>query len=48
MNVRETIDCLCSFPVSESILICGDQGRGKSAVVKEAGKIMGRLPSQPE
>lgn len=40
MNVRETIDCLCNFPVAESILICGDQGRGKSAVVKEAGKLL--------
>lgn len=41
MNVRETIDCLINFPVTESILICGDQGRGKSAVVKEAGALMG-------
>ena len=41
MNIKQTLYCLLNFPVTESILICGNHGIGKSQLVKQAAKILG-------
>jgi predicted nucleic acid-binding protein/ribosomal protein L30E len=40
MNVKQTLECLTQLPISQSILICGNHGLGKSQVVKQAAKIL--------
>ena len=38
MNVQDTLDVLMNFPMSESIMLTGNHGIGKSQVVKLAAK----------
>jgi len=40
MNVKQTLECLTQLPISQSILLCGNHGIGKSQVVKQAAKIL--------
>lgn len=41
MNVTDTLDVLVNFPMSESIMLTGNHGIGKSRIVKKAADMMG-------
>lgn len=41
MNVQDTLDVLINWPMSESIMLTGNHGIGKSRIVKKAAEIMG-------
>lgn len=41
MNVQDTLDVLINFPMSESIMLTGNHGIGKSRIVKKAAEMMG-------
>jgi hypothetical protein len=41
MNARQTLYCLKSLPIEESILICGNHGIGKSQIVRQAARELG-------
>lgn len=41
MNAEQTLDVLVNFPVTESILIAGNHGIGKSQIVKQAAAKLG-------
>jgi hypothetical protein len=41
MNVTDTLDVLVNFPMSESIMLTGNHGIGKSRIVQKAAQIMG-------
>jgi hypothetical protein len=41
MNMKQTLRCLLTFPIEESILICGNHGIGKSQIVRQATAMLG-------
>jgi hypothetical protein len=41
MNMKQTLRCLLTFPIEESILLCGNHGIGKSQIVKQAAAKLG-------
>jgi len=41
MKMSQTLRCLLTFPIEESILLCGNHGIGKSQIVKQAAAKLG-------